>query len=260
MTDMKNTILKKLTETENKHGVKIIHAIESGSRGWGFAAKDADYDCRFVYVHPRDWYLSVQDKPDFIETEQNEVFDIKGVDITRALKYIVKPDASIYEWLSSNEIYICNDALVNPLKGLTTEYFNPITLSWHYLSLSKKMVGDIDSADEAKIKKYFYVLRPLANLNFIAKHRTMPHMEYVRTLADTDTSFEIRKAVDELLTVKLASNEHHKIPKNQLLVDYFKAEIEKFEESLKTMQHTKNRDLERVDDVLRRIVKGAWNE
>ena len=259
MMNMKDTILQKLTDTENKHGVKVIHAIESGSRGWGFAAKDADYDCRFIYVHPRDWYLTVQDKKDFIEAEQNEVFDIKGVDISRALRFIVKPDCTIYEWLSSNEIYVCNEPLVKLLKELTLDYFNPVPLNWHYLSLAKKMVGDIDSADEAKIKKYFYVLRPIVNLNYIAQHGKMPYMEYVRTLAESDTSLEIRMAIDELLSIKLASTEHHKIPKNQLLVDYFKTEIDKFEESMKSIKHDKNRDYERVDAVFRKIIEEAWN-
>jgi hypothetical protein len=260
MSDMKSTILEKLAKIESKHGIKIIHAIESGSRGWGFAAKDADYDCRFIYVHPKDWYLTVQDKKDFIEAEQNEVFDIKGVDIKRAMKYITKPDCSIYEWLSSNEIYICNENIVKQLKNLTAAFFNPVPLSWHYLSLAKKMVGDIDLADEAKIKKYFYVLRPIVNLNYIAAHGNMPYMEYVKTLAESNTSIEIRKAIDELLTIKLASDEHYKIPKNQLLVDYFKAEIEKFEESLKTMTQSKNRNYEQVDEVFRKVIEGAWND
>ena len=258
MSDIKETILQKLADTENKHGVKIIHAIESGSRGWGFAARDADYDCRFIYAHQQDWYLTIQDKKDFIETEENEVFDIKGVDISRALRYITKPDCTIYEWLSSNEIYIYNEPLTQLLKGLTTDFFNPIPLSWHYLSLAKKMVNSIDSADTAKIKKYFYVLRPIANLNYIALHGKMPYMEYARTLAETDTPLEIKKAIDDLLAIKLASDEHHKIPKNQLLVDYFKTEIDRFEESLKSMKHTKNKDYERVDTVFRNIIQEAW--
>jgi len=133
------------------------------------------------------------------------------VDVRRALKYIIKPDCTIYEWLTSSEIYICNAPLVNQLRDLTTDFFNTIPLSWHYLSLAKRMVGDIDSAVEAKIKKYFYVLRLIANLNYIAEHGKMPHMEYAKTLAETDLPPEIKKSIDELLTVKLASDEYYKL-------------------------------------------------
>ena len=257
--NIKQAILQKLRETENSHGVKIIHAIESGSRGWGFAAKDADYDCRFIYVHPMNWYLTIQDKQDFIEVEENEVFDIKGVDVSRALKYIMKPDCSIYEWLSSNEIYICNESAVKLLIGLTADYFNPVPISWHYLSLARKMISDIDSASEAKIKKYFYVLRPIANLNFIALHAKMPYMEYAQTIAETDIPPEIRRNINELLNIKLTSTEHYKIPKNQILVNYFKTEIDRFEKSLKHIKHTRNKDYEQIDTVFRKIIEGAWD-
>jgi len=256
--EIRQGILNKLKETEINYGVKIILAIESGSRGWGFAAKDADYDCRFLCVHSKDWYLSIFDKKDFIEYAVDEVFDIRGIDIKKTLQYIVKPDASIYEWLSSNEIYICNDNIVDRLKTLAIEFFNPISISWHYMGLARKMIDAINETDTAKIKKYFYILRPIANLEYISQYKKMPPMEYDRTFKEIHVSALIREAVAELKALKLKSTEHHKIPQHKLLLDYFNTEMERFTKLLKKMEHQKNRDYEQVNAVFKDIIERAW--
>ena len=53
------SIQRALTASEQQERVQVLYACESGSRAWGFASSDSDYDVRFIYVHPRDHYLSV---------------------------------------------------------------------------------------------------------------------------------------------------------------------------------------------------------
>lgn len=50
-------ILKHLQKIEVQYNVKILYAVESGSRAWGFSSPDSDWDVRFIYVHPLNWYL-----------------------------------------------------------------------------------------------------------------------------------------------------------------------------------------------------------
>jgi len=66
---MEGRIKTSLAETERREGVKIFYACESGSRAWGFPSADSDYDVRFLYIRPRDWYLSVdvEKKPDVMK-------------------------------------------------------------------------------------------------------------------------------------------------------------------------------------------------
>ena len=234
--NIKRSILEKLHKTEEIHQVKILLAVESGSRGWGFAATNADYDCRFIYVHKKDWYLSVLPRKEFIEYDVDEIFDINGYDISRALKYIMKPQATIYEWISSNESYIRDESAHKKLQELTLEFFNPIPISYHYLSLAKKMFCEIDEAEQAKIKKYFYILRPIANLNFIWEYREMPYMEYHKTLAEIPMKPEIMAAIEEITVRKMTSKEHDLIPKFEPLISYFRSEITRFEHCLKEMK------------------------
>ena len=251
-------IMAQLYHTERTHDVKIILAIESGSRGWGFAAENADYDCRFIYVHKKDWYLSILDKPDFIEYPVDETFDIKGYDITRALKYIMKPQAVVYEYLSSQEIYIKNNPIITQLQSLASEFFHPVPISYNYLGLAKKTLAEITMADTAKIKKYFYVLRPLANLNFIWQHRKMPHMDYWRTLKAIDTPGEVTQHINDLATIKMAAKEHDKIQAVTPLIKYFEQEIARFDLCIQEMNQEKNRQYEKVDASFKNIVEDVW--
>ena len=252
------SIIGKLKEIEAAYEVTIPLAIESGSRGWGFAAANADYDCRFIYVQKPERYLSVSEVDEFIEFELNETFDIKGYDLKRALKYIMKSQAAINEWLSSNVVYIINEPIVKRLRGLAAEFFNPIPVSYHYLSLAKKTLAEITSTEDARIKKYFYVLRPIANLNFIHLFRRMPYMEYNRTLAAISTPSEVQIAINALTEQKMMMFENDRIPAHGLLIGYFKTEIERFDNLLKDMRHDKKTEYTALDEAFRATIKDVW--
>jgi uncharacterized protein len=55
-------ILRGLAIIASGQGVRILYACESGSRAWGFASRDRDWDVRFLNVHPPAWYLSVAEQ------------------------------------------------------------------------------------------------------------------------------------------------------------------------------------------------------
>ena len=64
---MQNVIEEELKEIEEKENVKIIYCVESGSRAWGFASPDSDYDVRFIYVRNKEDYLKLNKNRDVIE-------------------------------------------------------------------------------------------------------------------------------------------------------------------------------------------------
>ena len=101
-TTMKALILQRLQEIELKYDVKILIAVESGSRAWGFASKDSDYDVRFVYVHRKEWYLTLIEGRDVIEELDSEgVMDFAGWDLKKALLLMGKGICAFAEWLNS---------------------------------------------------------------------------------------------------------------------------------------------------------------
>ena len=85
---MKDTIQKELAQIEQTQNVRILLAVESGSRAWGFASPDSDYDVRFIYVRPKDAYLRLQKHRDVIELPINDALDINGWDLTKTLRLL----------------------------------------------------------------------------------------------------------------------------------------------------------------------------
>ena len=98
-------IERRLAVIEAEDGVEILFAVESGSRAWGFASPDSDYDARFVYRHPRNWYLSVREARDVIERPILDDYDVNGWDLRKALRLLLKSNPPLYEWLRSPIVY-----------------------------------------------------------------------------------------------------------------------------------------------------------
>ena len=68
---VRQQILGCLGDLERRHDVTVLFACESGSRGWGFASPDSDYDVRFVYVSRLPWYLTVEPRRDVIASSRS---------------------------------------------------------------------------------------------------------------------------------------------------------------------------------------------
>ena len=85
---MRELILKKLNELEDRENVRILLAVESGSRAWGFGSPDSDYDVRFIYVRNRDDYLRLEPYRDVIELPIEGDLDINGWDLCKALRLL----------------------------------------------------------------------------------------------------------------------------------------------------------------------------
>ena len=100
-----DTIRRKLREIEAANQVKILYAVESGSRAWGFASPDSDYDVRYVFIRPIKDYLRIYPLPDHIDGPLDEVQDYSGWDIRKALGLLGKSNPSLIEWLHSPIVY-----------------------------------------------------------------------------------------------------------------------------------------------------------
>ena len=125
-------VLMKIREIEEKENIKVLHVIESGSRAWGFASPDSDYDVRFIYVRNKDFYLSLRETRDFIDWELNEVLDINGWDLKKALQHFHKSNATLFEWSNSPVVYYTTDEWKNIYDSVADKYFACKSALYHY--------------------------------------------------------------------------------------------------------------------------------
>jgi predicted nucleotidyltransferase len=228
---MTETVLQKLLELEQLENIKILYACESGSRAWGFASPDSDFDVRFIYARPIDDYLGITDLPDNVGLPVNEVLDIGGWDIKKALKLFLKSNSTLYEWLQSPIIYQEDSAFVDDLRKLMSQYFSLRSGANHYLSMAHNTLRDDLQTEQVKLKRYFYALRPALACLWIVEKQTVPPMEFEHlSVMVTDT--RVQNAINELLKRKKIADENALIASVPLLnqwlsdtLDYCKEQI-----------------------------------
>lgn len=204
---MEEIILKELKQLEEKHNITILFAIESGSRGWGFSSKDSDYDVRFVYKHKTDWYLNIEEQRDVVELPVDEVLDINGWDIRKALRLAAKSNFVIWEWLQSPIAYIEQGNIRQEMLNAIMDRFSPISTAHSYLSLAKRTMDDHYKEDTILLKKYFYIIRALLSCRWILEKKSVPPMVFSDVLEIVKKEKEFLIELNKLLKIKKDSTE-----------------------------------------------------
>ena len=215
-------IREKLQEIEHDKKVKILYAVESGSRAWGFASPDSDYDIRFIYKHEPDYYLSLWEKPDVIEFMTPDDLDGSGWDIAKALKLLAKSNAPLIEWLFSPVVYYQDDDFIKQLQALAMNCFSPIATLHHYLGTTKNFM-DVCEQEEVKLKSYFYALRTALAGRWIIEKNSFPPVDFMELLPIAPQN--IQDKVLELMTIKANQDESYLHPKEVLITDYLRETV-----------------------------------
>ena len=179
--EAQSTILGTLEKIEASFGVKILLAVESGSRAWDFASRDSDYDVRFIYTRPAKDYLRLDKLPDVIELPIQDktgfVLDVNGWDVKKALCLLYASNPVLFEWFSSPIVYRAQDA-IEQFKALLPLYFSPQKATHHYLSMAWRTYKAYFNKEEVALKKYFYVLRPVFAAQYVAGTLKAPPMRF----------------------------------------------------------------------------------
>ena len=200
----KERVSAALRDIESRHGCRVLFAVESGSRAWGFASPDSDYDVRGVFVKPLDWYLQLKSYvPDTIVEELPGEIDVSLWDLRKALLQMAKSNASFLEWLGSPIIYR-DCGIIAALNELKADCVNPAHVAYHYASMFRKAMEAQNEDGTIRIKKLCYALRAALCLRYAMDLEEMPPTPFADVLAGTELK------VDELAAIRgvLAQKEH----------------------------------------------------
>lgn len=200
-------IMEGLSALEHQHDVRVLFACESGSRGWGFASPDSDYDVRFIYVNRPAWYLSVDPRRDVIELPISGDLDINGWDLRKALQLLKRSNPTLLEWLRSPIVYMEDVDVMTRFLDLAETGFSSLRGYHHYVSMAKKTFDQHLDVDIVRHKKYFYALRPLLAARWIREGRGVPPMRFAELAQATVRDDALLDELNRLLEVKMRAGE-----------------------------------------------------
>ncbi|MBQ9982324.1 MAG: nucleotidyltransferase domain-containing protein [Oscillospiraceae bacterium] len=225
---------KKLHEIEKEYNVTILLAVESGSRAWGFASPDSDFDVRFIYKRPKNEYLKLNTDHDVIELPVDDTWDVNGWDLDKTLKLLFKSNPTLFEWINSPLCYYKTD-FTDKIKPVLNEYFSVKNTVYHYLNTARNNMKIYLSGEKIHPKKYFYALRPVLACLWVLEHQTPPPVLFSE-LTKTMLPDNLLPSLDYLLDIKMNNPEKAEIAPVRDIDEFLRQHIEEIDKVMESLQ------------------------
>jgi predicted nucleotidyltransferase len=250
---MRDEILAALRSIEAEAQVRVLLAVESGSRAWGFASPDSDYDVRFVYVHEPAWYLTVFESRDVIEKMLPGELDVSGWDLRKSLRLFSKCNLALNEWLGSPVVYSETSEFRSELRALIPMFFNPTRATHHYRSMAKQALSNLTSENQISIKKLLYAARALLACRWIRQYKSQPPTEF-HVVVEHVASVDERTYFSDLIARKSDTPEKGEIVLEPDRGKAIRDELETYERNPVPPEASPNVSHEPLNATLRRWV------
>jgi hypothetical protein len=252
-------ILDTLDNIVHEKGVSILYAVESGSRAWGFASPDSDFDIRFIYAHPEREYLRIDQPQDTIERMEGDL-DIAGWDIFKALRLLRKSNPPLMEWLFSPVVYTELPPYIEQLREVARRNYSSSAVFYHYSRMAfrnyRQYISNkiAEGITEVPLKKYLYVVRPIVALLYLEQHKELPPTNFLETLREVKVGSDTREAILELVRKKQAGLELGMDKPIPLLNAFAEEHLNKWTQH-DPEKSGKRRDFKELDDIVLAILE-----
>jgi predicted nucleotidyltransferase len=253
------SIQRTLESLESAENSIVLLAVESGSRAWGFESTDSDYDVRFIYVRPPEWYLSIdlETQRDVIERPLENEIDLSGWDVRKALQLFQKSNPPLLEWLQCPIIYRERFLFAARLRELLPEFYSPRACFFHYLHMARGNIREYLQGEIVWRKKYFYVLRPLLAMRWIDQELGPVPIEFQKLIDATVHDASVRAALEQLIAAKRAGAELDRGPRIPVISDFITSELTRLENTASDRTDPAPQ-VERLNEVFRSTLKEVW--
>lgn len=257
---MRKEALAHLRAIEAEKAVRIIYACESGSRAWGFPSANSDYDVRFIYLHPRDWYLSIDlNRRDDVIEEIDGKLDLSGWDLRKALQLLRKSNPPLMEWLGSPIVYVERFTVAAQMRELMSRYYSPVACLYHYFHMARGNYREYLKGSTVWVKKYLYVLRPLLAIKWIERELDVVPTEFQLLVEEVVDSPALKQAIGQLVEAKREGKELDRGPRISVIGDFVESELGRLED--KRFEHEYDTHMPPVRDfneVFRVALEEVW--
>ncbi len=224
---------------------KPLFYIESGSRLWGIASPDSDYDVRGFHLQSKQQYFDFKKYSDIIEVMDGD-FDFVSYDIDKMFGLLVKSNPTVFEWIRSNIVYFNELPEWSNFQQEIITNFDFKALFYHYISLAKGNINLMETGKKFTYKTVFYCIRGLLSAD-LATRQIIPELLIDDLFKQFDTDNEVLKIAKDSLERKKQQAEKEEvleIDKQKILTV-----IKKFTEQLevKSLESINNRQkLEKI--------------
>jgi uncharacterized protein len=224
-----------LHDVESKHGLSVIYGLESGSRAWGFESQNSDYDVRFLYVRPVDWYLCIEKRDDVLELGTSTDIDLSGWDLRKSLFFLRQSHPVLLEWLRSPVVYIEQPGIVQRMREIGEEFFAPRASVHHYIGWAERILHRYFQSPDLAAKRYFYVIRPILCCRWIQLVGGQPPLLMQKLVAAIDMPSEAKLAIGNLIERKRAGYELDSVGRIPVLDQYISETLPQIKDFLVTL-------------------------
>lgn len=252
MRNINEEILNKIKEIEQNEGVKVLYAVESGSRAWGVASPDSDYDIRFIYVRKLEDYLRLDDVRDVIEWQLDDVLDVNGWDLRKVMQHFYKGNATLFEWCNSPIVYLTTPEW-KTICEVGLKYFSEKAAIYHYYGTAKSTYEGFLTGDMVRYKKYVYALRPILACRYIEEKHCIPPVLF-EELKNEELPKYLIEAVEQMLKIKEANAEKDLFPQVPEIIDFIRTELNRISITVKAKHDDRVCDWEVLNEAFRRIL------
>ena len=210
-----------LKDIEKKHNGKVLLAVNSGSRCFGYASEASDWDVRFIYVHKPEWYFSISQTSDVIEyMNEEDGLDAEGFDMKKALTLLTKTNPIESDWLHSKEFFVCDEDFLKAMLQFEANCYNTKSAMYHFYSMCVKH-NDRYLQKEIALKRFIYYMRGLLACRWVEMNGTHPSVNLDELIDATIMDNElVRAQAHALLSLKRSGKQYDNSKVNEELVNY----------------------------------------
>ena len=209
-----------LKNIEREYDVRILLAVESGSRAWGFESLSSDWDVRFIYVHKLEWYNRVEEQQDIIEHFYEDGVDLAGWELRKALSLLKECNPPLLEWLNSPKVYYVDEEFAKRIHVAEKDSFNPVKAMYHYNHLYNKTNERFLQKEGYPMKRFLYYLRGVLACKWIEANHSMPPVVFKELLDATVDDEKVKAKIKKLIRLKREEKECDMLAVDESLVQY----------------------------------------